>query len=77
MATSRKDYIYIADAIAEFTTKHNQRDMQCLAIKLAEYFKQSNPLFSSSRFITACEPALTPRLTELLHEPTYLDSGSA
>lgn len=49
----KKDYIAISAILKEYTTNTNKKDIECIVIRLAEYFKQNNVKFDASKFIKA------------------------
>lgn len=50
---TRKHYIAIAKILNEYKTIQNARDIECITIRLAEYFKTDNVNFDNVKFIDA------------------------
>lgn len=57
MATSKRDYVAIAEIVERVRSEHWNQAAGVLAEvahQLADYFAQDNPRFDSERFLTAC-----------------------
>lgn len=50
---TKTHYIAIAKILNEYKTNQNARDIECIANRLAEYFKQDNARFDATIFINA------------------------
>ena len=56
---TKKHYIAIAKILNEYKTNQNARDIECIAIRLADYFKSENANFDNVKFIDAVNKELT------------------
>lgn len=54
MAMSRKDYVAIADAIANANRGEHTVTREEVACRIASVFAADNPRFDRGRFLTAC-----------------------
>ena len=56
---TKKHYIAIAKILNEYKTNQNARDIECIAIRFADYFKSENANFDAVKFIDAVNKELT------------------